>query len=60
MPVILASHAIDDWLDAALRDVEHLEGLLKPYPEEEMRAYPVSRYVNKPSNEGPECVTPAQ
>lgn len=60
MPVILASHTIDDWLDTARRDVEQLQELLRPYPEEEMTAYPVSRYVNKPSNEGPECVTPAQ
>jgi putative SOS response-associated peptidase YedK len=58
MPVILAPHAIDDWLDTTRRDMEHLHALLRPCPEEEMTAYPVSRYVNKPSNEGPECVTP--
>jgi putative SOS response-associated peptidase YedK len=60
MPVILRSDKYDEWLDGTNRDVERLGTLLGPYPEEEMTAYPVSRYVNKPSNEGPECVTPAR
>jgi len=30
--------------------------MLGPYPAEEMRADPVSRFVNSPKNEGPRCV----
>jgi putative SOS response-associated peptidase YedK len=59
MPAILPSPAFDEWLDGTNRDPERLGALLGPYPAEELDAYPVSRYVNKPSNEGPECVTPA-
>ena len=31
---------------------------LKPYPSGEMEAYPVSTKVNKPTNDGPECIEP--
>jgi putative SOS response-associated peptidase YedK len=33
-------------------------GLLKPYPAEGMAAYPVSRLVNSPHNDGPELIIP--
>ncbi len=32
--------------------------LLRPYPSEEMKAYPVSRRVNKPSNNEPSVLEP--
>ena len=32
--------------------------LLRPYPSEAMRAYPVSTAVNGARNDGPECVEP--
>jgi putative SOS response-associated peptidase YedK len=34
--------------------------LLRPYPTQQMSYYAVSRYVNSPDNEGPECVRPAE
>lgn len=37
---------------------EALLQLLRPYPEEFLTAYPVSRIVNNPSNEDPRCVQP--
>ncbi len=33
-------------------------GLLKPYPAEAMEGYPVSRAVNSPAFNGPECTMP--
>ena len=58
MPVVVAPDAYEVWLDpAAERD--ELYGLLGPYPEDEMEAYPVSRFVNSPSNNDPRCVEPA-
>jgi putative SOS response-associated peptidase YedK len=58
MPVILGADAYDVWLDpGAERD--ELTGLLAPYPDENMEAYPVSRFVNNPSNNDPRCVEPA-
>jgi putative SOS response-associated peptidase YedK len=59
MPAILLPDRYDMWLDPEHRDVDDLGSLLGPYPAEEMTAYPVSRFVNNPRNEGPECVSPA-
>jgi putative SOS response-associated peptidase YedK len=58
MPVILPPGSYDAWLDTeAERD--ELYGLLASYPEDEMEAYPVSRFVNSPQNNDPRCVEPA-
>ena len=58
MPVIVAPDAYDVWLDPA-SERDELVGLLGPYPVDEMEAYPVSRFVNSPSNNDPRCVEPA-
>ena len=58
MPVILAHDAYDVWLDP-VSERDELTGLLAPYPEDEMEAYPVSRFVNSPSNNDPRCIEPA-
>jgi putative SOS response-associated peptidase YedK len=58
MPVILAHDAYDVWLDPA-SERDELTGLLAPYPGDEMEAYPVSRFVNSPSNNDPRCIEPA-
>ncbi len=58
MPVILPSAAYKDWLDPEERAPESLMKWLSPYPADEMEAYPVSRLVNSPQNDIPECVQP--
>ena len=60
MPVILEPDDYDRWLDPSEQTPKQLDGLLKPYPGEEMMAYPVSRFVNRPSNDSPECIVPAE
>lgn len=56
MPVILGEETEwARWLDPELPS-DAVADLLRSYPGEEMHAYPVSTYVNKPGNEGPECV----
>jgi putative SOS response-associated peptidase YedK len=57
MPVIVAPDAYDVWLDPASEEDE-LNGLLAPHPEDEMEAYPVSRFVNSPSNNDERCIEP--
>jgi len=59
MPVILPRQAYEQWLDPAEQPPERLQPLLKPYPAEEMTAYPVSRTVNNPRNDTPACIVPA-
>lgn len=56
MPVILSSHAHEQWLDTTLHDEHALSSLLVPYPAEEMAARAVSRLVNDPRREGAELL----
>ena len=58
MPVILSPDAYPQWLDPAEKKPSDLQDLLQPYPPEEMTAFPVSRAVNNPRNDSPECVVP--
>lgn len=57
MPVILPPEAYALWLDPALRDPEPLHALLAPYPADLMVAGPVSKAVNKVSNDGPSLIS---
>jgi putative SOS response-associated peptidase YedK len=56
MPVILSPDDYNLWLDPEFQVKEKLLSLLKPYPADEMTAYPVSTLVNSPKNEKQECV----
>jgi putative SOS response-associated peptidase YedK len=59
MPVILPPENYGVWLDPNFDEKEALTSLLKPYPADAMEAYPVSRRVNKPSNNEPSVLEPA-
>jgi len=56
MPVILRPSDYEAWLDPENRDLAGLKSLLKPFPAEEMRVYPVSTRVNRAGNDGPELI----
>jgi putative SOS response-associated peptidase YedK len=56
MPVILDPDAYDQWLEPHEQSPDQLNGLLKPYPAEEMTTYLVSRLVNSPKNDLPDCI----
>jgi putative SOS response-associated peptidase YedK len=58
MPVILPREVYARWLDPADHSPDQLNALLKPYPAEQMTAYPVSRVVNNPQNDAPDCIAP--
>jgi putative SOS response-associated peptidase YedK len=55
MPVILRQEDEQVWLDKEA-DPARLMSLLTAYPADEMEAYPVSRAVNNPANEGEELM----
>jgi putative SOS response-associated peptidase YedK len=59
MPVILRPENYEVWLDPNFDKKEPLTSLLKPYPSDKMEAYPVSRRVNKPSNNEASVLEPA-
>lgn len=60
MPVILHpdSHAL--WLDPGEKSPLELNDLLKPFPSDKMRAYPVSKLVNNPKNDELACIQPVE
>jgi putative SOS response-associated peptidase YedK len=56
MPVILRAEDYGQWLDPAIQTPEPLAPLLRPFPSDEMTAYPVSTYVNSPTRDDPQCI----
>lgn len=58
MPVMLSPAGAALWLDPDVDDLPILEAVLKPYPDAEMDAYPVSALVNSPRNNAPELLDP--
>lgn len=59
MPVILRREDEDPWLDPDTKQ-EDLLAMLRPYPSEETEAYPVSKLVNSPRNDLPQCIEPLE
>jgi putative SOS response-associated peptidase YedK len=58
MPVILPSEHYEQWLNPGEQEPAALHAMLVPYPASEMEAYPVSRAVNSPKNDSPQCIEP--
>ena len=58
MPVILPQDAYAAWLSPDEQSAEVLQPLLVPYTDEEMEAYTVSTFVNRPTNDSPQCIAP--
>ena len=58
MPVILDPAVYARWLDPELRDPDRLIRLLRPYPADRLQAYRVSRRVNSPTYDAPDCIAP--
>jgi len=58
MPVILKPEAYPLWLDPAEQTPAKLAKLLKPYPASQMAAHAVSKLVNDPKNDSPDCIKP--
>ena len=56
MPAIVDRADLERWLDVKEQDAAAAAALLRPFPAERMRGYPVSRRVNSANNEGPELI----
>jgi putative SOS response-associated peptidase YedK len=59
MPAIIAAGKRNIWLDKEVQDPEMLMPLLTPYDSGEMDAYEVSKKVNSPTYNEPDCIKPA-
>ncbi len=58
MPVIVPVGHHAEWLDHGQFDVNRLATLFRPYPDGEMQAVQVSKWVNQARHEGPDCILP--
>ena len=56
MPVILPRNLWQDWISPTVDDVKRLQELLVPLDSSLMTMRPVSKYVNSPANNTPECI----
>ena len=59
MPVILDPGSFDRWLDPNEQRAEVLQAMLVPLPDDSLTTYLVSKVVNNPRNQGPQCIEPA-
>jgi len=59
MPVILPKPAWRTWLGETASGIDALLGLLRPYPAELTRVYPIGAAVGNVRNDGPELLEPA-
>ncbi len=59
MPVLLEPTDFPAWLDPQHDDHDQLQGLLQPCPDETLVADPIDTWVNRPANDGPDCLLPA-
>jgi putative SOS response-associated peptidase YedK len=56
MPCIISADEYDQWLDKGNTQTDDLLPLLRSYPSEAMKAWPVSTRVNNPANNSPENI----
>jgi putative SOS response-associated peptidase YedK len=60
MPVILNQKYYKKWLDAEIQDPKELEIILKDGVIQDMKYYPVSKFVNSVKNNDPNCIKPIE
>jgi len=58
MPVIIGFNDYGLWLSHKVQRIEELRDLFRPAAENILRIVPVTTYVNKVGQEGPDCVAP--
>lgn len=58
MPAIILPVHFDRWLDRRLVDAEEVGKMVVPAPDGLLAAYPVSKRVNAPANEGADLIEP--
>jgi putative SOS response-associated peptidase YedK len=58
MPVLLPPEDFASWLDPGLQDADELQRLLAERQRVPLEAVAVSRTVNNPANDGPDCLQP--
>ena len=60
MPVILHRDDEERWLDCSATSFDNVQTLLKPFPAKMMAAHEVSKRINNPRYDAPDCVAPVE
>ncbi|HYA30023.1 MAG TPA: SOS response-associated peptidase [Acidobacteriota bacterium] len=60
MPVILHRDDEERWLDCSANPFDKVQSLLKPFPSDLMAAHEVSKRMNNPKYDAPDCSAPVQ
>ena len=60
MPVILQREDEAQWLDCSAVTFDKVQPLLKPFPVELMAAHEISKRINNPKYDAPDCVAPVE
>ena len=58
MPAMLSDRDALEWVGADGGEIDRAQRLLKPFPAALRVGYDVSKRVNKPLNDSPECIAP--
>lgn len=58
MPVILDSTQLNTWANPRVSSLNELKTMFRPLDNSILEMYEVSKYVNKSSNEGKQCIEP--
>jgi putative SOS response-associated peptidase YedK len=56
MPVVLQPGLYEQWIDSSLTEPDAVDEIVRRRPTDIFEAYPVSTYVNKPSQNSSQCV----
>jgi putative SOS response-associated peptidase YedK len=60
MPVILHREDEGKWLACSAPSFDEVQSLLKPFPSDLMEAHEVSKRINNPKYDAPDCVAPVE
>ena len=60
MPAILRREDEAAWLSQTTKGIDHLLAMLQPYPDAALEAYQVSKRVNTPTSDSPDCIVPVE
>ena len=58
MPVIIPKDKVALWLNPAIQNEKQILPVLKQFPSQKMEYYEVSKTVNSPANNSPDCIKP--
>ncbi|MDF1838822.1 MAG: SOS response-associated peptidase, partial [Planctomycetota bacterium] len=58
MPVVLDPEGQELWMQPEVQDIPALQNLMRPLPDGSLKVRRVGTWVNKATNEGPDCLSP--